>query len=198
MKKIKIALSTVVLIATVGSASAETRYIKDIWNVGLYTDADSSSQSIGLISSGTKLEVISEQGGYTQVQTSTGETGWIKTTYLVSQPTNDIKLKAAQRKITKLNDKIQMLSNNNANAELAAQLESAEADNKKLLQEYSQQKQQFIDLQAQVQPQAAKGHFETVLRLLTIALVALACGFIVGKRMTEAKVKAKFNGIKVW
>ena len=198
MKKIKIALSTVVLIATVGSASAETRYIKDIWNVGLYTDADSSSQSIGLISSGTKLEVISEQGGYTQVQTSTGETGWIKTTYLVSQPTNDIKLKAAQRKITKLNDKIQMLSNNNANAELAAQLESAEADNKKLLQEYSQQKQQFIDLQAQVQPQAAKGHFETVLRLLTIALVALACGFIVGKRATEAKVKSRFNGVKVW
>ena len=198
MKKIKIALSTAALIGAVGSANAETQYIKDSWNVGLYTEADSSSSSLGLISSGTKLEVLAEQGSYTQVQTSTGETGWTKTSYLVSEPTNDIKLKAAQRKIKILNEKIDMLSADNASADLSAQLETAQADNKKLHEEYSQQKQQIESLQNQVSPESASDRTEKMLRLLIIALVTLICGFIVGKRMTEAKVKARFNGMKVW
>lgn len=185
------------LIATVGSASAETRYIKDSWNVGLYTEADSSSQSIGLISSGTKLEVVSEQGGFTQVRTSTGETGWTKTTYLVSKPTNDIKLKQAQANIAQLNDKIKMLSDDNASVALAAQLEAAQGNNTKLQVELTQQKQQIETLQAQVKPQTGS-RLETTMRLLVIALVAVIGGFLVGKRMTEAKVKARFNGVKVW
>lgn len=196
--KNQLLLGSVALIASMGNVHAETKYIKDSWNVGLYTQADSSSPSLGLISSGTKLDVLTEQGSYTQVQTSTGETGWTKSTYLVSEPTNDIKLKAAQRKINTLNDKIQMLSDDNASLALATQLESAQADNKKLHEEYTSQKQQIETLQAQVQPVTANDQLEKLIRLLTIALVCVVCGFIVGKRMTEAKVKARFNGMKVW
>lgn len=196
--KNQLLLGSIALVASMGNVQAETKYIKDSWNVGLYTQADSSTASLGLISSGTKLEVLAEQGIYTQVKTSTGETGWTKTTYLVREPTNDIKLKAAQRKIAKLNDKVKMLSDNNASAELAAQLESAKADNKNLHEEYTSQKQQIESLQAQIQPETGSDHLEKLTRLLTIAFVTLICGFIVGKRMTEAKVKARFNGMKVW
>lgn len=198
MKK-QLLLGSVALIASMGNVHAETQYIKDSWNVGLYTEADSSTASLGLMSSGTQLEVLEQQDGYTQVKTSTGEIGWTKSTYLVDEPTNDIKLKAAQSKIDKLNKKIQMLSDNNASVELATQLETAQADNDKLQGEYTQQQQQIETLQAQVQPGATdNSHLEKMMRLLTIALVTLICGFIMGKRMTEAKVKARFNGMKIW
>lgn len=198
MKKIKIALITAVLIMTVGSAGAETRYIKDIWNVGLYTEANGGGRSLGLISSGTKLKVIAEQGSYTQVQTSTGEIGWTKSTYLVSEPTHDIKLQAAKRKIDTLQKKIQMLSDDNASVALSTQLSKVKAEQLKLLMEYTQQKQEIETLQAKVGPETTNDKLEKVIRLLTIVFVTLVCGFIVGKRMTEKKVKARFNGMKVW
>lgn len=197
IKKISLAIGVSALILA-ASAQAESQYIKDVWNVGLYTQADSSSPSLGLISSGTKLEVLTQEGGYTQVKTSTGETGWTKTTYLVSQPTNDIKLKMAQRKIQILNEKIESLSADNVGVKLSAELEVAQANNKKLHEEYTQQKQQIDTLQAQINPVSSAARTEQFVRLLIIALVTLICGFIMGKRMTEAKVKARFNGMKVW
>lgn len=198
-QKLGLVLSTAALIAATGSVHAESKYIKDIWNVSLYTEANSASQSLGLLSSGTQLEILGAEGNFTQVKTSTGEIGWTKTTYLVSQPTNDIKLKAAERKIQTLNKKIEMLSSDNASVELQAKLDKATEDHQKLHTEYTQQKQTLKELLAKAQPEAAiSQRREMIIRIATIGLAALICGFIVGKRLTEAKVKSRFNGMKVW
>lgn len=198
-KNIGLAIVATSLLVTANLAQAESKYIKDVWNVSLYTQADSASASLGLLSSGTKLEVLGREGSYTQVKTSTGEIGWTKSTYLVDGPTHDIQLKAAERKIGVLNRKIEQLSQGNLSAELSEKLAQAQADHEKLHAEYSEQKLELESLQKQIKPaEVANQRKEQIIRIVTIGLCALLCGFVVGKRLTEEKVKAKFNGIKVW
>ncbi|PIE36929.1 MAG: hypothetical protein CSA54_02710 [Gammaproteobacteria bacterium] len=195
----RIRIILISLLVLGGTAQAQSKYIKDVWKVSLYAEADSRSSSLGLFPSGTQLEVLAEQGIYSQVKTSTGEQGWVKSSYLVDEPTYDIKLAAAERTIAALKQKIQVLRNNNASTRLQAQLKKLQADNAALRSHNQQQNQQLQALQAQLKPElAAEQRKQMLVTLISIGVVALLCGLVVGKRMTEAKVKARFNGEKVW
>lgn len=184
-----------ILLLTSALAQAEVRYIKDVWNVGLYTAAGGQGESLGLLSSGTALEVLAEEGSYTQVKTSTGEIGWIKSNYLVSEETSDIQLKRAQREIERLKQRIEQLSSDDALAQAQVQIEQLQAEQQEAKAQLAQSQRKVNDLQVQLDPDARK---EALVTAISLCLLGLIIGFVFGKRFIEAKVRARFNGLKVW
>lgn len=182
------------------NALAANKYVKDVWNVTLYAEADKSSQSLGLLSSGTKLEVLVDVGKFTKVKTATGKIGWIRSNYLVSQPTSDLQLKAANRNLEQLRAEITQLKQNNATAAIENELKKAKSHNKNLHAEYTQQKEKIEALENQVAAIDKKpsSEREQIIRIISVGLICLIGGFLFGKRLTESKIRAKFNGMKVW
>ena len=92
--------------------NAESAYISDELTVPLRSGPSNAHRILHRgLPSGTQLEIIGrdDDAGFTQVRTSRGTEGWIRSQYLVSQPIAKMRLAAAQRELS------------NAKRELAAQ-----------------------------------------------------------------------------
>ncbi|WP_227545883.1 TIGR04211 family SH3 domain-containing protein [Marinobacter fonticola] len=67
----------------------------------LRSGAGNQFRILDSLSSGTRLEVLQEEGasGYSQVRTQDGQQGWVLTRYLSSQPIARDRLSAAQKRL---------------------------------------------------------------------------------------------------
>ncbi len=66
-------------------ASAETAYVIDRIEVGLHVENDIESPIQKLVGTGTELEVLQRGDDFSQVETLSGETGWINSAYLIDE-----------------------------------------------------------------------------------------------------------------
>ena len=67
------------------SASAETVYVSDRFEIGVHDDINFDSVILAVIASGTPLTVIARNGDFVQVSTPDGTTGWVDARYVVSE-----------------------------------------------------------------------------------------------------------------
>ena len=72
------------LLVVWSSSQAETMYVTDKLILGVYDNSEGSGQQIRIVRSGAQLEVTERVGRYAKVVTDTGEEGWVKSQYLVS------------------------------------------------------------------------------------------------------------------
>jgi SH3 domain protein len=73
------------------AATAETGYIIDNVEVGLYESADAASPIMKLLPTGTELEILASDGNLVQVRDPDGMTGWIDQRYLMgAKPTRQL------------------------------------------------------------------------------------------------------------
>jgi SH3 domain protein len=84
MKKIIISLT--ILIALMGNAMAEKRYVTDRILLGIHSEADETSTLIKSVPSGTELEVIETTEGFVKIKLSDGTEGWVSTGFIMEQP----------------------------------------------------------------------------------------------------------------
>ena len=96
----------VVLSATLGTsaANAATAYISDELTVPLRSGPSGNHRIVHRgLPSGTQMEVLAtdEAAGFSQIRTTGGTEGWIRTQYLVSEPIAKMRLAAAQRALAK-------------------------------------------------------------------------------------------------
>jgi SH3 domain protein len=85
-------------------ANAATAYISDELTVPLRSGPSGSHRIIHRgLPSGTQMEVLAtdESAGFSQIRTTRGTEGWIRTQYLVSEPIAKMRLAAAQRALAK-------------------------------------------------------------------------------------------------
>jgi SH3 domain protein len=66
-----------------GSALAETAYVTDELQLDMYATLDMTGSSIKKLRSGDKVEVLEQNGRYTQIRSESGQAGWVKGLYLV-------------------------------------------------------------------------------------------------------------------
>jgi SH3 domain protein len=66
-----------------GSALAETAYVTDELQLDMYVSVDMTGSSIKKLRSGDKVEVLEQNGRYTQIRSESGQAGWVKGLYLV-------------------------------------------------------------------------------------------------------------------
>jgi SH3 domain protein len=103
--KMRFWLVLILLIPVTGMAA--TKYVSDHLVITLRTGQGNQFQIIKTLPSGTLLTVLEEtQTGYTQVRTSDGTEGWVRTQYLSDDPPAAEELAKAQDKLGKLQDKL--------------------------------------------------------------------------------------------
>jgi SH3 domain protein len=96
-------------------AAAETVYVTDMLQLGLYPAAGDRGQPLKTLPSGTPLELLERDRNYARVRTPEGTEGWAKTAFLVAE-------KPARAQLAELQTHNQSLSR-----ELAALRESLSA-----------------------------------------------------------------------
>jgi len=79
-----VGLGTVLLLASLRPAGAETAYVTDILRLGLHEAQDTSDRPFQTLISGAELEVLQRVPNFAEVRTSDGRQGWVKSAYLVT------------------------------------------------------------------------------------------------------------------
>ena len=104
-KPFTVSVRTLVLLClsiTSHAALAETVYISDELTVPLRSGPSNGHRILHAgLPSGTQMEVLGEDeaAGFTQIRTTRGTEGWIRTQYLVREPIAKMRLAAAQREL---------------------------------------------------------------------------------------------------
>ena len=214
-RKIFASLLAVILISTVqaqeSGSDAQVRYVTDQLRLSLYEQADSQSNVIQLLGSGDKLVVEEIAGPYAKVKTPAGNRGWVKRGFLVSDPTASLLLAEFEQKNELLKQELEKL--NDSKVVLDQYEKDMDAMSEKIagLESEKQNAEQAIvalneTAEVKLRQEKAKPALASLIKIGTVywqyiglaILFILIIGFIIGKQITEASVKKKFQGIKVW
>jgi hypothetical protein len=200
-------LGLLVLALAVSAVRADPAYVVEQLVVSVTSTSDAESERVGQAKSGDKLEVIEREGDQTHVKLSNGKDGWIKTSYLTSDP-------PLQTRLT----------------ERTAEVEKLKQDGDKLKQEGDKQRQEGDRLKQDVsrlesELAAAKAarsstsdsppapvpiHDTVFLReperqnatpwpvLLGLAVVMLFLGFVAGWKTLDRRIRQKYGGLKIY
>ena len=184
------------LVVAAGPAHAETLYVTDILRLGLYAESTTSEQPLSYLTSGTALEVLDREGSAALVRGPDGNEGWVRATYLVTEPPARFLL--AQLEV--------------ANAELAAELASAR-------QELAEGASKLRELENRAASAAAAGRTIESLRrqnreldsriagfgfmvpyswVLAGLAVSLLLGFISGLAFLDYLIRRRFGGVRIY
>ncbi len=194
----------------------DRQYVTDQLRLSLYAQPNSSSQVIKLLQSGDLLEIEQIQGPYAFVATPDGTKGWVKRGFLVTEPTSNLLLREEQEKTKSLAAEIEKLNNSKVIIdqyekdmdklvdkidELETQKQEAE-ESILVLQQEVEAKQAEIDRKEDDNVPAMTVLLDTFVRywqvIVPILLVLVLISFLVSKEIVEARIKAKFHGIKIW
>lgn len=194
----------------------DRQYVTDQLRLSLYSQPNSSSQVIKLLQSGDLLEIEQIQGPYAFVATPEGTKGWVKRGFLVTQPTSNLLLREEQEKTKSLAAEIEKLNNSKVIIDqyekdmdkLVEKIDELETEKQKAeesileLQQEVEAKQAEIDRKEDDNVPAATVLLDTFKRywevVVPILLVLVLISFLVSKEIVEARIKAKFHGIKIW
>lgn len=86
------------------SVAAETRYVSDQLLITLRTGKGNEYQVIKSLPSGTRLELLDDDGEFSHVRTEDGVEGWARNQYLIDAPIARDQLAAAEQKLGKLQE----------------------------------------------------------------------------------------------
>ena len=194
----------------------DRQYVTDQLRLSLYSQASSSSKVVKLLQSGDLLEIEQIQGPYAFVTTSEGTKGWVKRGFLVTEPTSNLLLQEEQKKTESLAAEIEKLSNSKVVIEqyekdmdkLVEQVDALEAEKQQAnqsiseLQELVEEKQRELDRKDEDSAPALLVLMDTFVKywkiLVPIIIVIILLSYLVSKEIVEARIKAKFHGIKIW
>lgn len=115
------------------AAVGDVNYISDVLSVPMRSGPSPGHRIIHRgLPSGTHLTIlaIDEEATFTQVRTLKGLEGWVRTQYLIGQPIGRVKLKAAEKRLQKLQTKMETESE--ARTSIQAQYKETDANNQKL------------------------------------------------------------------
>ncbi len=185
-----------------GSALAqETVFVTDHLVLGLYSDMSAESEPIRLLPSGTALKIVAREGRYAQVVTQQGESGWVKSSYLVKVEPAVLRIKPLQRENRELQQALQKARRDQGSAqaeqELRAQLQQMSGE--------LGQAQQVIDqLQVELQSQQVQaaaawpsvGGTRTLMWITVVVLVLLV-GLAGGYALSERRVRKRLYGFSL-
>ncbi|MDZ7803006.1 TIGR04211 family SH3 domain-containing protein [Thiohalophilus sp.] len=104
-----------IALALLGAAAsavhaAEYQYVSDKLVITLRNGQGNSHQILKTLPTGTRLEVLeSTDEGYSRVRTSDGTEGWVRSQYLMGEPTAAMQLDEATRKLNNLQEETEKL-----------------------------------------------------------------------------------------
>jgi SH3 domain protein len=128
---LKTLLTTLLLLA---ATTLQAAHITDKLLVGLYETPNNSTKPLKVITSGTPLDVLKKDGGYSLVRLGDGSEGWIKSTYITAEKPAKAQLLELQAKTGELKQKLQQAEEKLKGINAVA-ADSSDSNNSKLQQE---------------------------------------------------------------
>ncbi len=178
---------------------AQTTYVNDQLIVGVTATAAADSERVAQVKSGDKLEVIERDGDQTHIKLSNGKEGWVKSSYLTSEPPPQVRLTERTAEVEKLRTQGDKLKQDvtRLEGELAAARAARNATS-------------AAPAPAPAPAPAAPVHDTVFLReperqsstswpvLLSVAGVMLLGGFIAGWTTLDRRIRQKYGGLKIY
>ena len=115
------------------AAVGDVNYISDVLSVPMRSGPSPGHRIVHRgLPSGTHLTIlaIDEEATFTQVRTLKGLEGWVRTQYLIGQPISRVKLNATEKRLQKLQTKMETESE--ARTTIQAKYKETDANNQKL------------------------------------------------------------------
>ena len=79
-------------------AEAETVYVTDVLRLSLRSQPEVSSERVGVLESGQKLEIVNTSGEWAMVRSNDEKTGWVRMRFLTPETTSGRKLEVLKKK----------------------------------------------------------------------------------------------------
>ena len=209
-------ISALALAQESGDPDKDRQYVTDQLRLSLYAQPNSSSEVLKLLQSGDLLEIEQIQGPYALVTAPGGTRGWVKRGFLVNEPTANLLLREEQQKTASLAAEIEKLGNSKV------VIDQYEQDMDKMVGQIDQLEAEkaaaeatIAELEAEIEARQAeieRKDQDTAPPLLVLMdtitkyweyvvpaiLVIVFISFLVSKEIVEARIRAKFHGIKIW
>ncbi|MFO7285795.1 MAG: TIGR04211 family SH3 domain-containing protein [Gammaproteobacteria bacterium] len=84
----------------------EVAYVTDMLQLGLHAASDTSDRPLMNLPSGTRLEVLERSALYARVRTPSGDEGWVKAAFIVSEPPARYRLDTLEREVESLREQL--------------------------------------------------------------------------------------------
>jgi uncharacterized protein YgiM (DUF1202 family) len=205
---------------------AEPLYVIEQLIVSVNTEPDGSGDRVGQIKSGDRVEVLERQGEQAHIQFGSGQEGWVKASYLSDDPPLRVQLDQRAEELEKLKKEKAQLETELAGAKNAAAAAQANAQAAIKAASAAQTSKgapapaaapvaaapepAIAPTAAAVSdttPQSAPPLFEekpmmpsrpSWLLASGSAGIALVAGFVLGWRMLDRKIRAKYGGLRIY
>ena len=128
-------LKTLFTLLLLTATTLQAAHITDKLLVGLYETPNNSTKPQQIVSSGTPLDVLKKEGGYSLVRLGDGSEGWIKSTYITAEKPAKAQLLELQAKTGELKQKLQQAEEKLKGVNTVAIDSSDDDSNSKLQQE---------------------------------------------------------------
>lgn len=197
--------------AQVADSEKTTLYVTDKLRLSLYSKPDGQSNVLEYLSSGDKLIVEETAGAYARVTIPSGKQGWVKSGFLLPEPTANVRLEEMEEINQLLKKELEKLNNSKIIIEQYEQdMDSMSEQIETLKQEKLSAEDTAKSLLIAAEKRALEDKQRPELALVKkvainyweypagAVLIMLLLGFLIGKKSTEVAVRRKFHGIKVW
>ena len=107
MAKLILRLSGILLVALCHNLLADSKYVTDDLQLSLYEKSNSKGKLLQKLPSGTRLEVLKEDGLFARVKTPDGTIGWTKAGFLVEEKPARAQLRELQQQHSQLQQELE-------------------------------------------------------------------------------------------
>ncbi|MFZ0255784.1 MAG: TIGR04211 family SH3 domain-containing protein [Gammaproteobacteria bacterium] len=181
-------------------AGAQTVYVTDRLQLGLYPESGDRGQPLRTLPSGTPLELLERGRNYARVRTSEGTEGWAKTAFLVAEKPARAQLVELQRQNQSLSQKLTAIRESlSAARQRVAKLEERAASSAALAGE-SQQRLEALHQENQEFRGILVEHQRTVALpwLFAATGMSLVSGLIGGIWFLDYRIRRRHGGYRVY
>ena len=201
-----------------GSASAfaqtETQYVIEQLVVSVNAAADGSGERVDQIKSGDRVEVLEKQDDQSRVRLSSGQEGWVRTSYLSATPPLREQLRTRTDELDKLRAEKTKLEAELATARKAASTAASAASAApvpiptasepvpRASDPPSAAESPSIDTAPANPPMFASDGMmpsrPSWLVAIAASLLTLVAGFVLGWRVLDKRIRAKYGGLRIY
>jgi SH3 domain protein len=194
-------------------AQSETQYVIEQLVVSVNAMPDGSGERVDQIKSGDRVEVLERQGEQSHVRLPSGHEGWVRSSYLSATPPLRDQLKARTDELEKLRAEKTRLEADLASARKAASAAAVAATAATQSTAVSEAAPHPTDAAAAgsviadaapssnpplFQQDPAMPSRPSWLVAVIASLVTLVAGFVLGWRVLDRRIRAKYGGLRIY
>jgi Bacterial SH3 domain len=176
---------------------ADPVYVIEQLVVSVGSAPDGESERIGQVKSGDKLELIERQGDEAHVRLSNGKDGWIKGSYLTTEPPVQARLTERTAEVEKLKQEGDKLKQDVSRLE--SELAAARAAPKETPPPTTDSAGPPAPIHETVFLRSPERTGPTSWQfLLGVAAVMLLVGFVIGWKTLDRRIRQKYGGLRIY